>query len=161
MVIIVLGVSGAGKTTVGRALAESMGVRFFDADDYHSPENVAKMRRGEPLTDEDRKPWLAELQTLIVQWLEEAADTVLACSALKDMYRECLVVDPARVKLVFLQVSIEVARARVAGRDGHFMPPGLVESQYEALEEPGDALTVDATLTPDVLVPQIRAALGR
>ncbi|AKT39467.1 gluconokinase [Chondromyces crocatus] len=161
MVILVLGVSGAGKTTVGQKLAEAIGARFCDADDLHPRANLDKMAHGIPLDDDDRAPWLATLRRSIEQWLREDGDTVLACSALKASYRDLLAGDEVRVRLVFLRVPIEVARARVTERKGHFMPPGLLESQFEALEEPGDAIVVDATRPPDTLVHDIRVALAR
>jgi gluconokinase len=133
--------------------------RFVDADDFHSAANVAKMRAGIPLTDADRRPWLGAIHDAIQKWLASGEDVVLACSALKASYREMLLVGP-EVKLVYLRASIALINARVAERSGSYMNPDLVPSQFETLEEPQDALTVDASMTPDEIVVKIRAALG-
>jgi gluconokinase len=152
MVIVVMGVAGAGKTTVGRRLADVMRCRFADADDFHAPANVEKMRRGVALDDEDRAPWLAALAGAIDEWLRADACVVLACSALKAKYRAALRRDPARVQFVYLKVPPEIAHARVANRPGHFMKENLVEQQFDALEEPSRALVVDASQPPDDIV---------
>lgn len=161
MVVIVMGVSGAGKTTVGRALAASLGWRFVDADDLHPQSNIAKMAAGVPLTDEDRWPWLWMLSGLIGAALKQGDDVVLACSALKASYRQVLAVDPARVRWVYLDAPREVLAKRLSQRHGHFMPPSLLDSQLATLELPEDALRVDVTPPPDVVVKRIREALGR
>lgn len=160
MVIILMGVSGSGKTTVGRRLAEALGWRFRDADEFHSPESVAKMVAGEPLTDEDRWPWLERLRALVEEALEEGEGLVLACSALKRAYRERLVVDPERVKLVLLRGPRELIARRLAERRGHFMPARLLESQLATLEPPEEAWVVDVGEAPDVVVAGIIAGLG-
>jgi gluconokinase len=160
MVIVVMGVAGAGKTTVGERLAAGLGWRFLDADAFHAPESVAKMAAGTPLTDEDRAPWLERLRALILEALEAGAPLVLACSALRRTYRERLVVDPARVKLVYLHGSPELIARRLAKRRGHFMPPDLLASQYLTLEVPEDALAVDVEGAPDAVVEAIRRGLG-
>jgi gluconokinase len=159
MVILIMGVTGAGKTTVGRALAQSLHWRFEDADDYHSPANIAKMRAGIALTDEDRAPWLLSLKNAILGWLAATESVVLACSALKASYRDNLVVSP-EVKLVYLQISIELAAVRLAARRGHYMNPSLLHSQFETLEEPHDALTVDASQSMEHIVASIRRAFA-
>ena len=159
MIVVVTGVAGAGKTTIGRMLADELRYRFSDADEFHSPANVERMRRGGRLGDRDREPWLAAMAHAIDGWLREDADVVLACSALKARYRARLIRDPLRMALVYLKVPPDVARARVSMRDSHFMPADLVHSQFEALEEPADAITVDATQPPDVVVRSIRDAL--
>jgi gluconokinase len=160
MVIILMGVAGVGKTTVGQHLAVGLGWRFLDADAFHSPESVAKMASGTPLTDEDRAPWLERLRALIQAALETGAPLVLACSALRQAYRERLVVDPARVKLVYLRGSPELIARRLAERRGHFMPPDLLASQYLTLEVPEDALAVEVEGTLEAVVQSIRGGLG-
>jgi gluconokinase len=151
-VIIVMGVAGAGKTTIGRALAEALGYRFADADEFHSAGNVEKMSRGIALTETDREPWLQAMAAAIDTWLRENTPVVLACSALKARYRGMLQRDRQRVRVVYLKVSPEVARERVAGRVGHFMKDHLVDDQFETLEEPTDALIVDGAQPPDEIV---------
>ena len=155
MVILLMGVTGSGKTTVGQALAESLRWQFIDADDFHPPSNVAKMRAGIPLADADRAPWLAELRTHIVGWLSSAANVVLACSALKQAYRDEVVVSPD-VRLVYLRGSSELITARLRERHGHYMDPNLLSSQFATLEEPRDALVVDVDTSVDEIVKQIR-----
>lgn len=159
MVIILMGVAGAGKTTVGRQLAHGLGWRFADADDYHSPANVAKMHAGNPLTDEDRAPWLQALHEAIGRWLASGENCVLACSALKQSYRELLLVAP-QVKLIYLRAAPELIRARLAARTGHYMNPQLIPSQFETLEEPQDAMVIDAAKTVPQIVRNIRSMLG-
>jgi len=145
---IVMGVTGSGKSTIGARLAAKLGCGFYDGDDYHPAANVEKMRRGEPLTDVDRAPWLDRLRELITEKLAAGESAVIACSALRQMYRDRLLpADPAmaaRVRFVYLRISPEVARARLLARAGHFMPATLVASQFGTLEEPGDALRIDA-----------------
>lgn len=155
MILLLMGVAGAGKTAIGRALAGQLHWRFADADSYHSPANVAKMRTGIPLTDEDRGPWLQSLRSAIVGWLAAGENVVLACSALKVSYRDILVVG-SEVKLVYLRASEELVRARLAERRGHYMNPLLVKSQFETLAEPQDAFTVDAGLPSGEIVRMIR-----
>ena len=155
MVILLMGVTGSGKTTVGRALAESLRWQFIDADDFHPPSNVAKMRAGIPLNDADRAPWLAALRTHIVGWLSSEANVVLACSALKQAYRDELVVSPD-VRVVYLRGSSELITARLKERHGHYMDPNLLSSQFATLEEPRDALVVDVDTSVDEIVKQIR-----
>jgi len=158
MIIVLMGVTGAGKTTVGEALAKDLGWRLADADDYHSTANIAKMRAGIPLTDEDRAPWLQALHDAVVAWLAAGENIVLACSALKATYRNLLLASPD-VKLVYLRGNLELFAARMAARHNHFMNPQLLRSQLETLEEPKDALTVDASLTKQQIVAEIRGAL--
>jgi gluconokinase len=160
MVIILMGVAGVGKTTVGQLLAAGLGWRFLDADAFHSPESVAKMASGTPLTEEDRAPWLERLRALILEALEAGAPLVLACSALRRTYRERLVVDAGRVKLVYLRGSRELIARRLAERRGHFMPPDLLASQYLTLEVPEDALAVDVEGSLEAVVEAIRGGLG-
>jgi gluconokinase len=159
MIILLMGVSGAGKTTGGRALAEGLHWRFADADDFHSAANIAKMHAGIPLTDEDRAPWLLSLHTAILQWIAAADNVVLACSALKASYRRLLVIS-ADVKLVYLRASAELIAARLASRPNHYMNPHLLRSQFETLEEPQDAIVIDASLPIAEAVLKIRHALA-
>jgi gluconokinase len=160
MVIVVMGVAGSGKTTVGRALAAALGWAFRDADDFHPPANVEKMSRGVPLTDDDREPWLAAIRAYIEAALARREAAVVTCSALKERYRRVLVPDPARVKLVHLAGDFALIAERMRARQGHFMKPAMLASQFEDLEPPRDALTVDIAQPPEALVAQIRSALG-
>jgi gluconokinase len=147
-VIIVMGVSGSGKSTLGALLAERMGAPFLDADEYHPPENVAKMAAGMPLTDADRAPWLARLNGE----LRKKEKAVLACSALKDAYRRALSQGLADCRFVHLRGSIELIRARLQERRHRYMPASLLESQFATLEPPADAIDVDiAASTADCL----------
>ncbi len=145
MILILIGVSGSGKTVVGRALSALTGWSFLDADDYHPPANIAKMSRGEPLTDADRAPWLEILRREIAARLTRGEDAVLACSALKKAYRQQLQVDPAQVRFVYLKVSPELLQERLEQRPGHFMKSSMLRSQLETLEEPDEreALTIE------------------
>lgn len=152
MVVIVMGVSGSGKTTVGQRLAAALGWRFRDADDVHPPGNIAKMAAGQALTDEDREPWLALLRALLQDALVAEEELVLACSALKRSYQERLTVDPARQRWVYLEAPRELIAGRLRARRGHYMPPALLDSQLAALEVPEDALRLDASADPDTLV---------
>ncbi|AKI99947.1 gluconokinase [Archangium gephyra] len=160
MVIIVMGVSGSGKTTVGQRLAVALGWRFRDADDFHPPANIAKMTAGIPLTDEDRAPWLAVLRELLRNTLAAGVPVVLACSALKHSYRERLTVDAARQRWVYLRVPRALLAERLKARTGHYMPAALLDSQLAALEIPEDALVVEATADPDTLVATVLRELG-
>ena len=154
MIVVVMGVSGAGKTTVGRALAAAVGWPFVEADELHPPANVAKMARGEPLDDADRAPWLAA----VAARMRELEDGVVACSALREQYRRVLRVRDD-VRFVLLDVPREVLEERMARRRGHFMPPSLLPSQLATLERPTDALIVDGTEPVEAQVAAIRAAL--
>jgi gluconokinase len=160
MIIIIMGVSGSGKTTVGKLLAESLGWTFSDADAFHSPENVEKMRRGIPLSEADRTPWLEDLQTAIKQWLQENTNVVLACSALKDSYRQFLVVDSDRIKLVYLKGSYDLIQKRLQERQNHYMTETLLQSQFDTLEEPLDNVNIDIGQPPQAVVQTIRTVLG-
>lgn len=154
-----MGVAGAGKTTIGRMLAEARGYRFSDADAFHPQANVEKMRRGERLDDIDREPWLRTMASAIDTWLRDETDVVLACSALKARYRARLLRDPSRMTLVYLKVPPGVARARIEDRLEHFMPADLLDSQFEALEEPAQAIVIDASEPLDAVVHAIQDAL--
>lgn len=158
MVILLMGVTGSGKTTVGQALAEDLHWQFADADDFHSPSNVAKMQGGIPLDDADRAPWLAALREQIEDWIEKRANLVMACSALKQAYRDELVVSP-EVQVVYLRGSSELIAQRLGLRHGHYMDPNLLPSQFATLEEPQDALVVDVNVSVAEIVDRIRRSL--
>lgn len=160
MVVILMGVSGVGKTAVGQRLAAVLGWRFRDADDFHSAESIAKMAAGVALTDEDRWPWLERLRVLIRGALESGEDVVLACSALRRAYRERLTVDPARERWVSLWAPREVIAARLARRKGHYMPATLLDSQLATLEAADDALKVDVSADLDAIVAHLIQELG-
>ncbi|MFN6464006.1 MAG: gluconokinase [Nostoc sp. DedVER02] len=159
MIIIVMGVSGSGKTTIGKLLADSLDWEFSDADSFHSPENVEKMRRGIPLTEADRMPWLQDLQTAIKHWLQENKNVVLACSALKDSYRQFLVSDRELTKLVYLKGPYELIQARLKERSNHYMSEKLLNSQFDTLEEPLDAISMEVAQPPQIIVQNIKTAL--
>jgi carbohydrate kinase (thermoresistant glucokinase family) len=159
MVVLVMGVSGSGKSAVGRALAERIRCRFVDGDDHHPVANVAKMRAGTPLTDEDRAPWLADLRTMIDAWLESGETVVLACSALTERIRGVLGADREGVHLVYLHGSKDLIDARMRDRD-HFMPAALLDSQFALLEPPQDALQLDIGQAPEELVARIVSGLA-
>jgi gluconokinase len=160
VIVIVMGVTGCGKTTVGAMLAEAGGCDFRDADDFHPAENVAKMKRGAPLTDDDRWPWLERLNGLLVCSERRGESLVLACSALKQAYRDRLVRDCPTTRFVFLDGDMELIRARLTARQGHYMNPKLLDSQFAILERPGDALRLDAAGSPAALVDKIRKECG-
>jgi len=161
-IIVLMGPAGAGKTTVGLALAHSLGWRFLDADDFHSPANVEKMRHGIGLTDSDRAPWLAAMHDALEHTLAGDTSVVLACSALKEQYRQALTPASAgpRIRFVYLHADAAVLRERLAHRTGHYAGPQLLASQLETLEEPRDALWVDASRPPAEIVSRIRDALA-
>jgi len=159
MIVVLMGVTGSGKTTVGRMLAAELGWNYYDADDFHSPANIEKMKRGIPLDDADRKPWLEALRDLIRNRLERSENCVLACSALKKGYRDYLLIDE-RVRLIYLRGSYELIKKRLSERRGHYMNPQLLDSQFETLEEPEGHLTIDASLPADEIVKSIRDQLG-
>ncbi|MEJ2293012.1 MAG: gluconokinase, partial [Deinococcales bacterium] len=143
--VVVMGVSGSGKTTVGKRLASRLGFAFADADAYHPQANIDKMAAGVPLTDEDREPWLGRLRALIEEHAAEGRSLVLACSALKERYRRTLKrAEPAaRVQIVYLKGDFDTILARMRRRKGHYMKAGMLQSQFRDLEEPTDAVTVD------------------
>lgn len=156
-VLLLMGVAGSGKTTVGRILADSLGWHFTDADDFHPPANVAKLSAGEALSDADRAPWLAAVRTHIDARLAARENTVLACSALKAAYRDQLIADPGCVKLIHLHGTREQLSARLHTRTGHFAPPALLDSQLSTLEAPRHALTLDIAQSPESLADAIRS----
>lgn len=152
MIIIIMGVSGSGKTTIGSLLAKELNWKFYDADDFHSESNKEKMSKGIALTDEDRASWLSALQNLI---RNKKDSFTLACSALKGTYRDILKVND-EVKFVYLKGSFEEIEARLNQRKNHYMPTTLLKSQFDALEEPKDALIIDISNTPQEIIQIIR-----
>lgn len=159
MIVIVMGVVGSGKTTVGHLLAEQLSWEFADADDFHSPANVEKIRKGIGLTDADRVPWLHSLQAAIVQWIAERRNVVLACSALKRSYRSQLKAGP-EVRFVYLKGSAALIASRLHARRGHFANEQILASQMSDLEEPDNAVTVGIAGTPPQIVQEIRNKLA-
>jgi gluconokinase len=161
MVVVLMGVSGSGKTTVGKILAEELDWSLVEADDFHPAANVEKMRGGTPLSDADRRPWLDALRQRIAAACSGGANVVFYCSALKHAYQDYLERDdPACVHYVYLHGSEELIRRRLAARTGHFMNPKLLHSQFETLEPPADALRVDVTPPPEAIAAEIRRKLG-
>ena len=161
MVVVLMGVSGSGKTTAGMCLARQLGWTFLDADDFHPAANVEKMHRGVPLTDEDRRPWLAALRQKVDEACKRGENLVLACSALKHAYQEYLEEDDVgQIKYVYLHGSEELIQQRLASRTGHFMNPILLHSQFETLEPPAEAIRVEITPPPEIIAAEIRQRLG-
>jgi gluconokinase len=160
VIIVVMGVAGSGKTSVGAALAGQLAWPFFDADDFHPPENIAAMSGGVPLSDAEREPWLEALRGLLQRLHAEGRQAVLACSALRAHFRERLRAGAGDVRYVYLRADRELLARRLTTREGHFMPPALLDSQFAALEEPEGELTVDAAQPPEQLVDEIRSALA-
>ena len=158
-IILLMGVTGAGKTTIGRRLAAELGWPYFEADDFHPAANRDKMGRGLALTDEDRAPWLAAIRTRIDDCLTAEQNAVFTCSALKEKYRHVLMDGAPGIKLVFLTADIATIQARVYQRKEHFMKAGMVKSQFDALEVPLNALTLDVRQTPEAIIAAIRKAL--
>ena len=159
MSFIVMGVSGCGKTTVGEQLAQKLALPFYDADDFHSKANIDKMAHGTPLTDDDRRDWLAALATKLGEW-EKAGGAVLACSALKEKYRTTLQSESREpLHWVFLDGPKELLLERMGGRKGHYMHQNMLDSQLATLERPAYALQLSIKNTPEELVEQIVAAL--
>jgi gluconokinase len=161
MVVVIMGVSGSGKTTIGLRLAEVLGGTFAEGDAYHPPENIEKMKSGTPLTDADRWPWLDRLSTEIGKWLAEGRAVILACSALKQSYRDRLAAGREGVHFVYLKGTEDLIRARLELRTDHYMPASLLGSQLAALEEPIDAVTLDVSGTPEDIVAVAKQALQR
>jgi len=158
LIILLMGPAGSGKTTVGELLAAQLKWEFADADNFHSPANIKKMSRGIPLTDEDRIPWLHSIREAMLQWESQRRNIVLACSALKRSYRDLLQIN-SNVKLVYLKGSYELLRERLRARKGHYAGEQILAGQFADLEEPGDAITIDAAQPPDQIVAEIRKRL--
>jgi gluconokinase len=158
MIVIVMGVVGAGKTTVGRLLAGQLGWQFADADDYHPHDNVDKIRRGVPLNDEDRRPWLVRLRAEIEGWSSQGHNVVLACSALKRSYRDQLNIG-SQVQFVYLRGSADLIAERLRSRHGHFADPKILASQFADLEAPESAISVDIAKPVEEIAAEIREKL--
>lgn len=161
MVILLMGVAGCGKTTIGHALATALGWSLRDADEFHPSENIAKMSAGIPLQDRDRVPWLAAIRAHIEATLKAGNSGVVTCSALKQSYRDVLSAGLPQVKLVHLAGDFDLIFSRMNARQGHFMAPEMLRSQFEALEPPADALTIDVARPPAAIVAEIRRQFGR
>ncbi len=159
MIVVVMGVTGSGKTTAGSLLAEHLGWEFADADSFHSPANVEKIRSGIPLGDADRAPWLQSLRQAVERWVAERRNVVLACSALKKSYREQLLVD-GNVKFVYLKGSYALINQRLQLRHGHFASAKILAGQFADLEEPDDATAVDIDQSAEQIVAEIESRLG-
>src|SRR6266511_1130824 len=158
MIIVWMGGTGSGKTTGGKQLAAELAWTYYDADDFHSPANVDKMTNGVPLDDADRKPWLETLRDLIRKCLEQSENCILACSALKESYRDYLLLSD-EVRLVYLKGSYDLIQQRLGDRSGHYMNPKLLRSQFEILEEPQGHVGVNVSLPPAEIVKTIREQL--
>jgi gluconokinase len=154
MIIILMGVSGSGKTTIGKLLSKRLQIAFVDADDFHPQQNINKMRAGIPLTDNDRKPWLETLRKLIEEHCRKNESLILACSALKAEYRRALGVDQQAVRTVYLKGGRDLLQKRMQHRK-HFFPPALIDSQLSVLEEPDSGLILYSAEEPQVLVEKI------
>jgi gluconokinase len=159
VIVFLMGPAGSGKTAVGKLLASQLSWDFADGDDFHSVTNTEKMAGGEGLTDEDRVPWLQSIHDAMVQWQAQRRNVVLACSALKRSYRELLGIN-ANVKLVYLKGSPELLRGRLHSRKGHYANEQLLASQLADLEEPAEAVTIDAAWSPEEIASEIRKRLG-
>ncbi|APH56673.1 Gluconokinase [Granulibacter bethesdensis] len=158
MLLVVMGVSGSGKTTIAQALARRLGLVFQDADDFHSAANIARMKARIPLTEADRAPWLATIAAWVRNQAESGEGGVLACSLLRHSYREQVLSGVPDRRLIYLRVKADILRARLEHRSGHFMPASLLDNQLATLEEPADtehALTVDASQSPEAVVAEI------
>lgn len=155
MIIILIGPMGCGKTTIGQLLAMRLNWPFYDGDDFHPQTNVQKMRRGVPLADRDRLPWLERIREGIIQWEKEGKNTVLACSALKKIYRQALGIDQKTIRSVYLKGSYELIRDRLKNRNHPFMDDNLLKGQIETMEEPEDGLAVDISMSPEDIVEHI------
>jgi gluconokinase len=162
-IVVMMGVSGCGKTTIGRALSDRLGWQFLEGDTLHSAANVAKMAGGTPLSDADRVPWLHAIAAVMQGWDKAGKSGVVTCSALKRTYRNILLGKLSDVRLVYLQGDERTIAGRLAAREGHFMPPALLNSQFSALEVPGDEerpLIVSITQSPSVIIAELVAALS-
>jgi gluconokinase len=159
-IILIMGVAGSGKTTIGRRLAADLGWPYYEADDFHSAANKDKMARGTPLDDYDRAPWLASIRAAIDDCAAEGKCAVFTCSGLKEKYRRVLMDDAPHVALVYLHTDFETSLARVSRRQGHYMKAEMVKSQFDALEMPTGCVTMDTKLPPDKIVTEIKRTLA-
>ncbi|HZR57704.1 MAG TPA: gluconokinase [Terriglobales bacterium] len=160
MIILVMGPTGSGKTTIGSLLAQQLGWMFADGDSFHSAANIQKMSNGIPLTDADRLPWLKSIHDAMVRWISERQSVVLACSALKRIYRDELYHGP-EVAVVYLKGSYELIARRIEARHGHFAGESILADQFAILEEPEDAIVIDVSGTPADIVAEIRRRIGK
>jgi len=161
VIVVLMGVSGSGKSTVGKLLARDLGWTFVEADDFHPAANIEKMRQGIPLNDEDRRPWLDRIRQRLVEAGQRGEKVVLACSALKHAYQDYLAhYAPEVIRFVYLAGSEELIRQRLAQRTGHFMNAALLHSQFETLEPPDDAVRVEITAPPAAIAAAVRGKLG-
>ncbi|WP_013322699.1 gluconokinase [Gloeothece verrucosa] len=158
-ICIIMGVSGSGKSTIGKLLSQELGWQFYDGDDFHPLENVEKMKQGIALNDADREPWLKALRRLIDNLQTQQENGIIACSALKENYRELLQGNDDNIIFIYLQGSFETIRKRLLHREGHFMKENLLNSQLETLETPHNAIVVDISLSPQEMVDKIIAYL--
>jgi gluconokinase len=159
MIILITGVTGSGKSTIGRFLAAQLQWKFYEGDDFHSSVNIEKLKRGAPLNDEDRLPWLTAIRDTICAAIDRGENAVIACSALKESYRRMLRIN-AEVVLIHLRATAELIDGRLKQRTGHFMNPALIQSQFETLEQPEAALQIDAGLSPGQIIRLIRDRLS-
>ena len=163
LVLILMGVSGCGKSTIGHLLADRLGWPLLEGDEFHSAANIAKMRQAIPLNDTDRRPWLEAIATHLADWSARQQPGIVTCSALKRVYRDCLTADCPNACFVYLKGNPELIRPRLVGRFGHFMPVNLLESQFAALQEPGSdekAITVMVDRPPDAVAAEIQKRLA-
>jgi gluconokinase len=160
MIIVVMGVAGSGKTTIGRLLAFKLDWPFFEGDDFHSKANIEKMAQGTPLNDEDRADWLSAIAGQIRLLEKESRSGVIACSALKNSYRIKLSKAAKDIKFVFLRGDYELLQARLESRKGHFMKPTMLKSQFETLEEPENSIDIDIKDAPEKIVEDIIQTLS-
>jgi len=160
MFIVLMGVSGCGKTTIGERLASKLSTPYFEGDAFHPPSNVVKMSNGIPLNDEDRKSWLTVLTKLIAKNLKMGEEAVLGCSALKEKYRDQLRIDPEKVLFIYLKGNYDQILSRIKQRQDHYMPSNLLRSQFKDLEEPVDVFTVNIDQTPGEIISEILAYLS-
>ena len=159
-IVVLMGVSGTGKTTIGHLLAQRLGWDFRDGDEFHSAGNIQKMKSGHPLSDGDRMPWLDSIRDWISGRLADNAPAVVTCSALKESYRRRLCLKRAGVRSIFLSGEYGLISERLADRNGHFMPASLLQSQFDILEEPSETVTIDIRTPPAQIVAQILSVLG-
>ncbi len=158
MILIIMGVSGCGKTTIGKMLSAKLNWKYFEGDEYHPQENIEKMKNGIPLNDSDRKPWLLKLQYIINDALSKKVNIIITCSSLKESYRKILKVSN-EVRFIYLKGSYSLIEKRMNERKDHFMKPGMLKSQFDALEEPTDAIIVDIDNSSENILIQILSKL--